>query len=274
MPLTTYDKQQSCSSEIFEGVIAMKPLIAGNWKMNNLRSDASALVAGLMEQRAEQDPGCDMLVCPPFVSIRPVGDLIAGSPIALGGQDCHTETAGAHTGDVSAAMLADAGCEYVIVGHSERRANHQENDALIASKATAAHLSGLTAIVCIGETLEQRNAEETLEIVENQVSNSVPDNATAKNTVIAYEPVWAISRGDPNTPAATPEDAQSVHALIRSLLPASRREDTRILYGGSMKPENAQELLSQPDIDGGLVGGASLKPDAFAEIVEIASKMS
>ena len=239
----------------------MKPLIAGNWKMNNLRSDASALVAGLMEQRAEQDPGCDMLVCPPFVSIRPVGDLIAGSPIALGGQDCHTETAGAHTGDVSAAMLADAGCEYVIVGHSERRANHQENDALIASKATAAHLSGLTAIVCIGETLEQRNAEETLEIVENQVSNSVPDNATAKNTVIAYEPVWAIGTG--LTP--TIEQIAEVHDHIRGLLMGrfADGDEFRLLYGGSMNPGNAGAILAVENVNGGLVGGASLKVEDF-----------
>ncbi len=239
----------------------MRPLIAGNWKMNNLRSEAATLVAGLMEQRAEQDPGCDMLVCPPFVSIRPVGDLIENSPIALGGQDCHSETAGAHTGDVSATMLADAGCEFVIVGHSERRANHHENDELIASKAKAAISNGLTVVVCVGETLEQRNAEKTLSIVENQVTNAVPDNATAKNTVVAYEPVWAIGTG--LTP--TIEQIAEVHDHICGLLTASFTdgEEFRLLYGGSMNPGNAREILAVENVNGGLVGGASLKVEDF-----------
>jgi triosephosphate isomerase (TIM) len=250
--------------EIIKGVFSMRPLIAGNWKMNTLRSEATALVAGLMEQRAELDPGCDMLVCPPFVTLRPVADIIEGSPIALGAQDCHTDSSGAHTGDVSAVMLADAGCEFVIVGHSERRADHREDDTLVASKAGAAHAKALIAVICVGETLDQRNAEETLSVVETQVSKSVPDGATAENTVVAYEPVWAIGTG--LTP--TIEQISEVHDHIRALLAArfSDGSEFRLLYGGSMNPGNAREILAVENVNGGLVGGASLKVEDFWSI--------
>ena len=190
--------------------------------------------------------------------------------ISTGPQFGHIEEHGAHTGDVSLQMCQDLGCIYALCGHSDRRSEHGETSEEVAAQAEAALRYGLHPVVCLGETLEEKQAGKTEDIIRAMLG-PIP---LEEDITIAYEPVWAISRGDPNTPAATPEDAQSVHALIRSLLPASRREDTRILYGGSMKPENAQELLSQPDIDGGLVGGASLKPDAFAEIVEIASKMS
>jgi triosephosphate isomerase len=250
--------------EIIKGVFAMRPLIAGNWKMNTLRSEATALVAGLLEQRAETDPGCDILVCPPFVTLRPVADIIEGSPIALGAQDCHAETSGAHTGDVSALMLADAGCKFVIVGHSERRADHMENDAVIALKAKATHENGLKAVICVGETLDQRNAEETLSVVETQLSNSIPDSATAENTVVAYEPVWAIGTG--LTP--TIDQIAEVHDHIRALLAAhfSDGSSFRLLYGGSMNPGNAREILAVENVNGGLVGGASLKVEDFWSI--------
>ncbi|NKB21944.1 MAG: triose-phosphate isomerase [Alphaproteobacteria bacterium] len=239
----------------------MRPLIAGNWKMNTLRSEATALVAGLMEQRAERDPGCDMLVCPPFVTLRPVAEVIEGSPIALGAQDCHAEGSGAHTGDISAAMLADAGCKCVIVGHSERRADHRESDSLVVSKAIVAHENDLTAVICVGETLAQRESEETLSIVETQVSQSVPDGATAENTVVAYEPVWAIGTG--LTP--TIDQISEVHDYMRALLVARfpDRAEFRLLYGGSMNPGNAREILAVDNVNGGLVGGASLKVEDF-----------
>jgi triosephosphate isomerase len=242
----------------------MRPLIVGNWKMNTMRSEATALVAGLMEQRAELDPGCDLLVCPPFVILRPVADIIEGSPIALGAQDCHTDNSGAHTGDVSAGMLADAGCEFVIVGHSERRADHREGDALVASKAGAAHASGLQAIICVGETLDQRNAEETLSVVEGHLLSSVPDGATAENTVVAYEPIWAIGTG--LTP--TIEQISEVHDHIRALLVARFADgnEFRLLYGGSMNPGNAREILAVKNVNGGLVGGASLNVEDFWSI--------
>jgi triosephosphate isomerase len=258
------DKYRVSELEIIESLFGMRPLIAGNWKMNTLRSEATALVAGLMEQRAERDPGCDMLVCPPFVTLRPVADVIEGSPIALGAQDCHTENSGAHTGDVSATMLADAGCEFVIVGHSERRADHQEDDTLIASKAGAAHANALKAVICVGETLDQRNAEETLAIVETQLKNSVPEGTTAENTVVAYEPVWAIGTG--LTP--TIEQISEVHDHMRTLLEArfSDGSEFRLLYGGSMNPGNAREILAIDNVNGGLVGGASLKVEDFWSI--------
>jgi len=262
--LCACDKQRWIDLEIIKGVFTMRPLIAGNWKMNTTRSEATALVAGLMEQRAELDPGCDLLVCPPFVTLWPVADIIVGSPIALGAQDCHTDNSGAHTGDVSAGMLADAGCEFVIVGHSERRADHHEGDALVASKADAANASGLKAVICVGETLDQRNVEETLSVVETQLLNSVLDGATEKNTVVAYEPVWAIGTG--LTP--TIEQISEVHNHIRALLAARFADgnEFRLLYGGSMNPGNAREILAVENVDGGLVGGASLNVEDFWSI--------
>jgi len=245
-----------------------RPLIAGNWKMNGLSADGLALARGLAAEMAGAGaPAFEMLVCPPFTLISKVADAIAGSGIALGGQDCHTEEAGAHTGDISAAMLADLGCAYVIVGHSERRMEG-ELDADVRHKAAAAHKAGLSAIICIGETEAERDSGRTLDVVKGQVQGSVPDGAAAANTVVAYEPVWAIGTG--RTP--TVDEVQDVHALIRAeakdIMGAGGAAGVRILYGGSMKPGNATELLALQDVDGGLIGGASLKVEDFWAIAE------
>ena len=241
-----------------------RPLIAGNWKMNGLAADGLALAAGIKARRlAQPDVPCDVLVCPPSTLLAAVAQVVAGSGIAVGGQDCHAKVSGAHTGDVAALMLKDCGCSAVIVGHSERRADHGETDGVVKAKAEAALAAGLMAIVCVGETLAQRDGGQTLEVNRAQVAGSLPAGATAVNTVIAYEPVWAIGTGR----VATPEQAQEVHALIRSELAAqlgaAEAAKMRILYGGSMKPDNARALLALPDVDGGLIGGASLKVEDF-----------
>ncbi len=248
---------------------ARTPLIAGNWKMNGLRSDSDERVKGLVQQLSGQGAaGFDMLVCPPATMLGAVVKAAGDSGIMVGGQDCHTNESGAHTGDISAQMLGDIGCSHVIVGHSERRMDHGETDDLVKAKASAAQAAGLIAIVCVGETEAERDAGETMTVVGRQVAGSVPDGATAANTVIAYEPVWAIGTG--KTP--TPEDAQEVHAFIRGELASRFGGDTaagmRILYGGSMKPSNAAELIALPDVDGGLIGGASLKWEDFWAIAE------
>jgi triosephosphate isomerase len=244
--------------------MARRILAAGNWKMNGLQADGLALAGALAaKMRAERNPAFDMLVCPPFTLISKVADAVAGSGIAVGGQDCHAADKGAHTGDISASMLRDLGCTYVIVGHSERRTNHGEPDALVKAKAEAGLAAGLIAIVCIGETLEERDAGKTLDVNRRQLLGSLPAGASAANTVIAYEPVWAIGTGR----TATPDQAQEVHAMIRGELKgklgAPVAEAMRILYGGSVNAKNAAELFAQPDLDGGLVGGASLKADDF-----------
>ena len=242
----------------------MRKLAAGNWKMNGTAS-ALAEVDALLS--AFPDPGCEMLLCPPATLIARMADRVNGRPLLVGGQDCHFKTSGAHTGDVSAAMLKDAGATHVILGHSERRADHGETDALICSKTQAAIAEGLVAIVCVGETEAQRDAGRTLAVVGEQLKGSVPADAPMAQLVIAYEPIWAIGTGK----TATSEDAQLVCHLIRETLkelfgPVS--EEIRILYGGSVKPDNATELLAQVDIDGALVGGASLKAEDFAKIVK------
>lgn len=243
-------------------------LIAGNWKMNCLQADGTALAADLAGRMKGGSVNCDMLVCPPFTLIAGVTKAVEGSGVAVGGQDCHMTEKGAHTGDTSAWMLKDAGCAAAIVGHSERRTNHGETDAIVKAKAEAALKAGLMAIVCIGETLEERDAGKTLDVNRTQVHGSLPDGATAANTVIAYEPVWAIGTGR----TATPEQAQEVHAFIRGELKAKLGEEAadgmRILYGGSMNAKNARDLLAQPDIDGGLIGGAALKADDFWTIAQ------
>ncbi|CAA7614576.1 Triosephosphate isomerase [Candidatus Terasakiella magnetica] len=248
-----------------------RKLIAGNWKMNGLKADGLALAKGVAEVLAAGPaPACDMLVCPPTTLVALVADAVAGSKLAVGGQDCHAKTSGAHTGDTSAAALADLGCGYAIVGHSERRTDHAETDAVVKAKATAAQAAGLVAIVCIGETLAQRDAGQTLEVNRRQLRGSLPDAATPENTVIAYEPVWAIGTGR----VATPAQAQEVHAAIRAelaaILGAGPAARLRILYGGSMKPDNARELLALPDVDGGLIGGAALKVADFWAIAQSA----
>ncbi|MFQ5763332.1 MAG: triose-phosphate isomerase [Rhodospirillales bacterium] len=245
-----------------------RPLIAGNWKMHGLLAHARALAGDLATRMTSPEAPFDMVVCPPYTLLAAVADAVAGSPIALGAQDCHAAETGAHTGDVSAAMLADLGCRFVIVGHSERRTDHGETDAGVNAKAAAAHAARLTAILCVGETEAARDAGRTLDVVKAQLAGSLPASATADNTVIAYEPVWAIGTG--RTPSAA--DVQEVHTLIRAELSSVFGGDgaaaARVLYGGSMKPENAQELLSLADVDGGLIGGASLKADDFWAIAQ------
>jgi triosephosphate isomerase len=243
-------------------------LIAGNWKMNGLQQSGAAELALLQQQVAAAKPAAEVVVCPPATLVASFAAAARGSGIGIGGQDCHPKASGAHTGDISAEMLADAGATYVIVGHSERRADHGETDALVRAKAEGAHRAGLTAIICVGETLEQRDAGETIEVVSSQVAGSVPEAATAANTVIAYEPVWAIGTG--RTP--TNDDIAAVHAAIRARLAErlSGGADFRILYGGSVKPSNAKEILTLKDVDGALVGGASLKAADFWPIVQAA----
>ncbi len=247
-----------------------RPLIAGNWKMNGLIRPGLVEVgrlAGRLNNAGRLK--CEVLVCPPATLLAPLRerlkDLGMRRRIALGGQDCHPAAVGAHTGDVSAEMLADAGCRYVIVGHSERRADHHETDAMVREKAEAAHRAGLVAIVCVGETLAQRDGGQTLRVVGGQLRGSLPAAATAANVVVAYEPVWAIGTG--RTP--TPEDVARVHGHIRKALRRRLADGAavRILYGGSVKASNAVELMAVKDVDGALVGGASLKAADFWPIV-------
>lgn len=253
--------------------MAGRVLIAGNWKMNGRKADGLALARQVAEgARARLPTGPELLVCPPATLIALVADVLSGSAVALGGQDCHAKASGAHTGDIAAAMLADLGCQYVIVGHSERRADHGETSAQVRAKAEAALAAGLTAIVCIGETLAERDAGRTLDVIKSQLADSLPSGASAANVVIAYEPVWAIGTGR----NATTEQVAEVHAQIRRDLVSRLRDggDVRILYGGSVKPSNAQELLRVPDVDGALVGGASLKAEDFLAIAAAAPARS
>jgi triosephosphate isomerase len=240
----------------------LRPLIAGNWKMNGSRAQTEALIADLKGRRAGcPDLPADLLVCPPVPYVARAAKLMEGSGIAVGGQDCHTKASGAHTGDVSAAMLADCGCRYVIVGHSERRADHGDSSALVQAKAKAALDAGLIAIVCVGETEAEHEGGATLDVISSQLEGSVPADAGAGNLVIAYEPVWAIGTG--RTP--TPDDIAAVHAHIRALLKGWFKDgaEIRILYGGSVKASNAADLLHVQDVNGALVGGASLKGEEF-----------
>jgi triosephosphate isomerase (TIM) len=237
-------------------------LVAGNWKMNGLRQDGAVLAHALKEYAATVVPGtlgCEVLLCPPATLLSEVGGVLAGTGIGLGGQDCHAAPKGAHTGDISAEMLADLGCTYVILGHSERRQNHHETDAEIRDKVTGAWRTGLTTILCVGETQEQRQTGKAVEIVSSQLDGSIPNAATAAGLVIAYEPVWAIGTGLTPTTA----DIAAMHAEIRRRTPAG----VRILYGGSVNSKNCLAVLSLPEVDGALVGGASLNADDFWAIV-------
>lgn len=241
----------------------MRKLAAGNWKMNGTRA-ALAEVQALLA--AHPAPGCEMLLCPPATLVAAMAAAAQGSALRVGGQDCHPKASGAHTGDISAAMLADAGATHVILGHSERRADHGETDALVAAKTRAAWEAGLTAVVCVGETEAQRDAGTTLSVVGAQLAGSLPEGATAANTVVAYEPVWAIGTG--RTP--TLNEIAEVHAHIRAELTrrfGAEAAGMRLLYGGSVKPSNATEIFAVPDVDGALVGGASLKAADFGAIV-------
>jgi triosephosphate isomerase len=238
-----------------------RQLIAGNWKMNGRLAGAVALSRELAAQAAAGPLRCDLLICPPAPFLAPVAEALAGGPIALGAQDCHAGQDGAHTGDISAGMLADIGCGYVIVGHSERRTDHGETDEMVKAKAAAAHAAGLIALICVGETLAERDRGAALSVVARQVQGSLPAGSSADNTVIAYEPVWAIGTG--RTP--TPDDVAAVHGHLRRTLDGKVPAPERmwLLYGGSVKPDNAKILLAVADVDGALVGGASLKSSDF-----------
>ena len=243
-----------------------RPLIAGNWKMHGSRAENAELIEALLLGLPDQIP-FDIVVCPPFVYLWEVARLLKASSIGLGAQSVCAEQVGAFTGESSAAMLKDVGCKYVIVGHSERRALYKEDDALVARKFLATQSQGLIPILCVGETLEERERSQTMQVVSRQLT-AVLDLAgvtALRAAVIAYEPVWAIGTGK----NATPEQAQEVHAYIRAAIAARDAKiaaDVRILYGGSVKAANARELFAMPDVDGGLVGGASLKADEFLKI--------
>jgi len=247
-----------------ETMAGVQKLIAGNWKMNGTRAGAAAFAAQLTAKLANVAIKGEMLICPPALLI---GDLVAGfqgSAVAVGGQDCHAKVKGAHTGDIAATQLKDAGCSHVIVGHSERRTDHAETDAQVRAKAEAALAAGLVPIVCIGETAAQRQVGDTLAIVERQLRGSLPDTATAASTVVAYEPVWAIGSG------AVPTEAEiaEVHGHLRAVLTSLGTEKAaiRLLYGGSVKGANAGAILSVANVDGVLVGGASLEAGEFFTI--------
>ncbi len=247
---------------------SIRPLVAGNWKMNGLTAalcEASSMIAGMRNS----DAGgalVDVMLCPPVTLLSGLSAIARGTSLLVGGQDCHAQNAGAHTGDISAEMLRDAGAVAVIVGHSERRIDHGESDAMVKAKAGAASRAGLTAIICVGETAEQRQAGATLSVVGQQLAGSVPSGALAANTVIAYEPVWAIGTG--LTPTA--QDVADVHALMRQVLAMrfnAQGAAMRLLYGGSVKPSNAAELMAVAHVNGALVGGASLKAADFLGII-------
>ena len=243
------------------------PLVAGNWKMNGLLASRNELAkiisgAGAFAGKAE------LMVCPPATLIANFAAAAQGSTVTIGAQDCHAAASGAHTGDISAEMLADAGARAVIVGHSERRTDHHETDAVVRAKAQAAWRAGLIAIVCVGEQRAEREAGKTLAVVGRQLEGSLPDGATAAKLVVAYEPIWAIGTG--LTP--TQDDVAEVHAFVRKQLSERFGGDggrIRILYGGSVKPDNAKELLTVPEVNGALVGGASLKADDFLGIAAV-----
>lgn len=248
-------------------VAAPRPLVAGNWKMNGLAASSGELEkimagAGALAGKA------DLMICPPATLVAPFAWRARGSAVAIGGQDCHPDASGAHTGDISAEMLKDAGASAVIVGHSERRTDHHETDAIVRAKTSAAWRAGITAIVCVGEQRVEREAKKTLDVIGRQLDGSLPDGAAAAKLVIAYEPIWAIGTGLTPTPA----DVAEAHAFIRKKLGdrfGGEGGQMRILYGGSVKPSNAKELLTIANVNGALVGGASLKADDFLGIAAV-----
>lgn len=245
-----------------------KKIVAGNWKMNRTIQDAEALASDIKQELAEYRE-VDVVLCPPFTALKTVGEVISDTVIKLGAQNMHWENSGAFTGEISPAMLRDIYCHYVILGHSERRAFFQEDDAMVNRKVKAALAGNLIPIVCVGETLTERDGGQMMAVVQRQVEGSLAGLGDDLGKVIlAYEPVWAIGTGR----TATPEQAQDMHAHIRRLIAGLSNEETasavRIQYGGSVKPGNAREIFAQPDVDGGLIGGASLEPRSFVEIVK------
>ncbi|OLP43703.1 triose-phosphate isomerase [Rhizobium oryziradicis] len=243
----------------------VRPLVAGNWKMNGTRDSLDQIKAISEGVKGDLSEKVESLICPPATLLYVATALCEDSPLWIGAQDCHQNAAGAHTGEISADMIADCFGTHVIVGHSERRTDHAETDHLVRAKAIAAHAAELTAIVCIGETADERKGGQTLDILKRQLAGSVPDGADAENTVIAYEPVWAIGTGV--TP--TSENVAEAHAFMRTELTrrfGAEGAKMRILYGGSVKPSNAKELMSVENVDGALIGGASLKASDFLAI--------
>jgi triosephosphate isomerase (TIM) len=247
-----------------------RPLVIANWKMHGDVEANRGLVVSFLNLRKDRgEGGAESVVCPPFPYLLQVKELLASSDVALGAQDCSHSDAGAYTGEVAAAMLADCGCSWVIVGHSERRQYHQESDALIAAKIVAAQRAGLRAVLCVGETLEQREAGEAEAVVREQLLGGLADQGDLREVVVAYEPVWAIGTGL----TATPDVAQEMHAHVRAVLrdlDGRNADAVQLLYGGSVKADNAAALFAEADIDGALVGGASLDAEAFATVVAAA----
>lgn len=241
-----------------------RKLAAGNWKMNGTGDDLREL-AKLAD--AQGSPTCEILICPPAPLIHRAAQALQDSAITIGGQDCHAGTSGAHTGDTSAQMLADAGAQYVILGHSERRADHDEHNEDVRTKARAAQQAGLSAIVCLGESLGEREAANTLDIIAGQLSGSVPDMITGENLVIAYEPIWAIGTGKVPTLAQIGEVHDFIRARLERRFGSETGQSIRLLYGGSVKPDNAAEIFAVANVDGALVGGASLRATDFSPII-------
>jgi triosephosphate isomerase len=245
-----------------------RPLVAGNWKMNGLKASLGELSGMARHYDAGLRAKLDLLICPPVTLANLAAHVALGTHISIGAQDCHPKTSGAHTGDVSAEMLSEMGLTHVIVGHSQRRADHGESDGLVRSKAEAAVAAGLVAIVCVGESEAERRGGKTLDVIGRQIDGSIPPGLTAAQLVLAYEPVWAIGSG--LTPTAA--DVAEVHAFIRDRLGrlvGTERLGVRLLYGGSVKPSNAAELMGVANVDGALVGGASLKADDFMAIASV-----
>jgi triosephosphate isomerase (TIM) len=245
----------------------IRPLVAGNWKMNGLSVGLEQAKLLANDLAGSQQYKCDVMLCPPATLLAQAHWQLKGTKVALGGQDCHSAVSGAHTGDISADMLKDAGAIAVIVGHSERRTNHKETDAQVSAKATAAHNAGLVAIICIGETLDERKGGKTLGVLTEQIKGSVPAGSTASNSVIAYEPIWAIGTGLTPTTAEVAEAHAHIRAELSKVM-GSEGPATRILYGGSVKGSNAVELMGVANVNGALVGGASLKAEDFMGIIK------
>lgn len=245
---------------------SIRPLVAGNWKMNGVKADLAIAAEAAKGYDAALKAAVDLAICPPATMLYPMTAALIGSRIATGGQDCSTQTAGAFTGEIAAAMLADAGASFAIVGHSERRTLHGETNATVKAKAQAAQTALLVPIICVGETKDEREAGKALAVVKKQLRGSIPEGATAATLVVAYEPVWAIGTGLTPTAADVAEMHEAIRADLSRLLGKAAAAGVRLLYGGSVKPSNAVELMNVAHVDGALVGGASLKAEDFLAI--------